>query len=215
MTFRQPFVSTGTLDATYIRKDGANTPTTGELSFNFPLNIDNNNLGAGNGLKLGSLGFITVGADHTTLEVVLSPKAKVTGNFETGGNVTYGGVGLSNSPGREINQSTEATTTNATKIAIITDTLDDDTVYIYNVLMTAMADNNTEFAVYKFSFMVSRVSAGVAVLGDIIYENTQESNSAWDADATVSGNDVLVNIQGEAALTVDWVVSIEKLKITS
>ena len=102
-------------------------------------------------------------------------------------------------------------TTTATQGQLKTITLADNSTYWVTAKVVARDTSGSKRAVYIRSCMVYRQSAGGATLGGagVQADFTDETTTAWDANLTVSGNDLRVSVTGEASTTVNWVGTIE------
>lgn len=99
----------------------------------------------------------------------------------------------------------EVQTTNATQTTLDTITLLDENTYHIDAWVIGVQSTGANRASYSISATVYRTAAGVATIqGAVTTYHTAESNAAWDATFTVSGNDVRVSITGVAGATVEW-----------
>jgi hypothetical protein len=103
-------------------------------------------------------------------------------------------------------------TTDATaNVTLYSQTLADDTVYVYSVLVTCRDTGGTERAAYARRVRVHRESAGVAVLGTIEAPYTDESDAGMNVTFTVSSNDIRVSVTGKAATTINWAAQVTSI----
>lgn len=107
------------------------------------------------------------------------------------------------------------TTVNATPTVAFSETLDDDTVYIFDARVTAEGQSSSLHGGFQQEVTVRRRSAGVAtIVGDIYQKMAQRDALAagieicWD----VSGNAVQLKVTGLAATTIEWFPQVELIK---
>ena len=107
-------------------------------------------------------------------------------------------------------------TTNATPTTLSTIVLADDTTYVIEARIVARDTGGTKRASYVRTVMAHRQSAGSATLGGagIEADFTDETTAAWDATFVVSGNNVLVQVTGEAATTIDWAADVVSTSVS-
>jgi len=117
---------------------------------------------------------------------------------------------LANSTGI-VHDSAAVQTTDATVTTLYSKTLADDTVYVYDVLVTCRDTAGTERAVYSRRVRVHRESAGVAVLGTIEASYTDESDAGMNCTFTVSTNDIRVSVTGKAGTTINWAARVTSI----
>ena len=99
----------------------------------------------------------------------------------------------------------EVQTTDATVTTLDSLTLLDENTYHIEAFIVGVKSDGTDRASYHLSATVYRTAAGGATIqGSVTSLHTQESNAAWDADFTVSGNDLRVSVTGVAATTIEW-----------
>lgn len=96
-------------------------------------------------------------------------------------------------------------TTDATQTTIFSLTLNDDTVYTFDVMITMRDEAGVERASYIRQVRAHREAAGSATLGTINQPFADETTAGLDATFTVSGNDIRVSATGLAATTINWV----------
>ena len=82
-------------------------------------------------------------------------------------------------------------------------TLADNNVYVVNAEVAAFEDGVNR-AGYSIKVIVYRDGGGATIQGGVTSVITSESEAAWDATFTVSGNDLRVSVTGEAATTIGW-----------
>ena len=104
-----------------------------------------------------------------------------------------------------------ATTTDATTTSVAVDTLEDNTVYDYDVVVRARrTDAGPENGRFWRKFLVYREAAGGATLGATIALPVadEQLTMAGTVAVDVSGNDVRIRVTGEAAKTIAWVATV-------
>lgn len=118
--------------------------------------------------------------------------------------------------GYVIQDSAEVQTTDATVTVLDTLTLLDENTYHVEVLVVGVKSDGTDRASYHLAATVYRTGAGSATLqGGVTSLHTQESNASWDANFTVSGNDVRVSVTGVAATTVEWGTTLKFINMSN
>lgn len=80
----------------------------------------------------------------------------------------------------------------------------DDTVVFLGAQVLARSQTSGEHAGYSASAVARRRSGGAAVLIGTPSIAAFEEDAAWNVTATVSGNNLRVNVISDAAQTVDW-----------
>ena len=102
-------------------------------------------------------------------------------------------------------------TTDGSATTALTKTLADDTVYTIQALIVGRDTSGTDRASYIREAPAHREGGGSATLTSIQAAYTSETDAAWDATFTVSGNDLRVTVTGKAATTVNWSVSLRSI----
>jgi len=105
-------------------------------------------------------------------------------------------------------------TTNATPTTIITYSglsANDRSVQIV-VRMTGLKNNYTEAAGYYLAGTFRRTGGTITQVGSTSMLSQNEDTASWDATFTVSGTDILVQVTGVAATTIDWKAVLETVK---
>lgn len=107
-------------------------------------------------------------------------------------------------------------TVDATQKTLATVALADDSTYWATLRVTARDTGGTKRAVYEKTVMAYRQSAGVATLGGAGVQSnfTDETTAAWDATFTVSSNNLLVSVTGEASTTINWACTLEYQRVS-
>ncbi len=102
-------------------------------------------------------------------------------------------------------------TTDATVTAIGTVAITDETTNIVHVDIIGIQDDGTDRATYERTQSVYRTGAGAATLvGTYTDNHTAESDVSWGSPtATVSGNNLLINVTGKVATTINWVCEVD------
>lgn len=108
-----------------------------------------------------------------------------------------------------ITNAAEVQTTDATVTTLDSLTLLDENTYHIEAFVTGVKSDGTDRASYHLAVTVYRTAAGGATIqGSVTSLHTQESDAAWDADFTVSGNVLRVSVTGKAATTIEWASTI-------
>lgn len=128
--------------------------------------------------------------------VIGSSMQRGSGGF---GNITK----ILNPEGYEIRHATTLTTTTVTQQTIDSITLDDNAVYHVSAKVKAFEDGVNR-ASYNIEATVYRDGGNATLQGGVTSLHTSESEAAWDATFTVSGNILRVSVTGEAATTIGW-----------
>lgn len=105
--------------------------------------------------------------------------------------------------GYEIRDAATLTTTTVNQQTIDSITLDDNAVYHVSAKVKAFEDGVNR-ASYNIEATAYRDGGNATLQGGVTSVHTSESEAAWDATFTVSGNDLRVSVTGEAATTVGW-----------
>ena len=125
------------------------------------------------------------------------------GNIGTGSQGPQGPSGGGGSePLFQNNQENEIQTTDATTTTLITETLPDDTVAVFRVVIDAFWSGDR--AGFVRTFRAHRAGGGGAVIGIFNADYTDDSSGSLVIAADASGNDVRVRVTGIAATTIDW-----------
>ena len=105
-------------------------------------------------------------------------------------------------------------TTNATPTTIITYSglsVNDVAVQVF-VKITGLKNNFTEAAGYYLTGTFRRTGGTITQVGSTLMISQNEDTASWDATLAVSGTDILVQVTGVAATTINWQASIEVAK---
>lgn len=159
----------------------------------------------------------------------------VHGDITTTGNtykVTYmvAGVG-GGASGADVGKtySLRVTTSNSTPVELTTDgaaaasgnmlVLDDDSTYVYDVLVTARrTDANDESAAYQLFACLDRNTgvATTALVGTVAKTVIAEDTAGWDvnitADTTLGA--ISIKVTGENSKDIDWRASVRRVMVT-
>lgn len=97
-------------------------------------------------------------------------------------------------------------TTDATLTTITTETMDDEAVYVLVATVLGIESDNSNRAAYQIKGSFYRTGAGNATqLGSTTSVFANETDNSWTgATFAVSGNDILVQVQGAASTTINW-----------
>ena len=112
------------------------------------------------------------------------------------------------------------TTTDATQTVLNTITLSADSSYQLKAFVTARrtggtAGTNGDSAAYELNGGFKKVGAGVATQVGSTVKNSHEDQLAWDADFTVSGNDVRISITGAVNNNITWHITVMVMNLSS
>jgi len=109
----------------------------------------------------------------------------------------------------QVRPDTSVQTTNATQTTIDSFTLDDEETYMVqiNVVGTKL-DGSERCGVIKQAVLY-RDGGGATLQGNVTLTLEEYSDSNWDVNITVSGNDVKASVKGLAATTVNWKCSMQ------
>lgn len=106
-------------------------------------------------------------------------------------------------------------TTNATVTTILTIPLDDNTTTKVFVELAGQSDGTNTGAAYERVAAYRRNDAGApALIGAVATPFTAEDTAGWDITLTLSGNNLLIQVTGAAATTIDWVCRVHLHKAT-
>jgi hypothetical protein len=103
-------------------------------------------------------------------------------------------------------------TTNATVTAAKTLALSDNTLYWFEADIIGRETGGTDRAYYKVAGLFYRQGGGGATLqgavASVITAIETAGAAAWDATLAASGNNVVVNVTGAAATTINWTCTV-------
>ena len=106
------------------------------------------------------------------------------------------------------------TTTDATVTTLELIAIPDDTVVIIEVFISARRTDAEDGASYIRRASVFREAAGSATIrGTVDTTFTRESSAPWNATITVSGNNALISVTGQAANTINWKSSTKAVQV--
>ncbi len=105
-------------------------------------------------------------------------------------------------------QTTDATVTTAITFGTTT-----DRGYHVWVQATGFERAGAQGAGYLRSAAFKNVSGGLTQVGTTTLIATHEDDADWDVTITLSGTNILIRVQGDAAQTVEWGVSTRILEI--
>lgn len=105
-------------------------------------------------------------------------------------------------------------TTNATPTTIITYSglSANDTAVQIVITVTGLKNNFTEAAGYFLSGTFRRTGGTITQVGSTLMISQNEDTASWDATLSVSGTDILVQVTGVAATTINWRAVLEIVK---
>ena len=96
-------------------------------------------------------------------------------------------------------QTTDDTVTTADSL-----TLADDSAGMVRIFVTAIEDDATDRGSYIYTATVYRNGGNATIEGSITEDHIGFSDSNWDVEITVSGNDVRASVNGVVAETINW-----------
>lgn len=100
-------------------------------------------------------------------------------------------------------------TLDATPATLFSLTLKDNTVYNFKARVSMNDTAGVERAAYERTVRAHRQGAGIATLGAIQTDFTDETNDALNCTWSTSGNDILLLVTGIAATTIDWTAVVD------
>jgi hypothetical protein len=120
----------------------------------------------------------------------------VSGGLSRGDNTINSG-GLSESV-------TAVQTTNATPTTLQSFAVSANECWMVHTEVVGRITAGGDRAIYILSGCFYRDGAGLVQQGTTASHNTTESNAAWNCDLVVSGNNILVQVTGAVATTINW-----------
>lgn len=111
-----------------------------------------------------------------------------------------------------VTKTSALTTSNATPSTLFGFTLDDPAFYWFTVNVIGRKSDGSQRAFYVIKTSAYRQS-GSATLGSVHAEITDESDASWAATCVVSGNDLVVQVTGVAATTINWKATVQYQKV--
>lgn len=100
---------------------------------------------------------------------------------------------------------TVLTTTDGITTTLVTVTLDDDAIYVFDLYVIARRTDSSKQAVFHRKVAVFREAGGSAtIIGTILTPLTRPVSTNYTATFDVTGNDLRVRVTGQAAETVNW-----------
>jgi hypothetical protein len=96
-------------------------------------------------------------------------------------------------------------TTDATDTVIATIAIPDDSMTSIEIEVVGFRTNGTDQATYKYTGLVSRHSAGIAVLTGAVNFMEIETDGDWDATIDIDGgNNARIRVTGAVGSDVNW-----------
>ena len=102
-------------------------------------------------------------------------------------------------------------TTNATPTTISTLAIGTSKIHCYRVVLAGLQSNSSNGAYYERLAGYKNNAGTVTLIGSAASPITAEDNAAWDITLTISGTNVLVQVTGAAATTIEWETIIEEV----
>lgn len=97
------------------------------------------------------------------------------------------------------------TTTDATLTTIATIAITDNRVVEIKAIVVGRRTDAADRGAFIRQATVFREAAGGAtIVGSVTTTRTRKSDPQWDVEINVSGNNVLIQVKGDAAQTVNW-----------
>jgi len=94
--------------------------------------------------------------------------------------------------------------------------LSDNRVYSYKATILARRSSGGEDrAMYVLQGLFYRAGTGAVQQGPTKQEVKFESTGSWDANLVVAGNNVVIDVNGEASDTVEWLAQVEYVELAS
>lgn len=103
-------------------------------------------------------------------------------------------------------------TTDATQTTIDSVTLEDDSVCIVRIHVTAIEDDGSNRGTYIYTGTIYRNGGGATIQGAVTTDHTAFSIGSWSVDITVSGNDVRASVTGAISTTINWQCTIQVME---
>lgn len=100
-----------------------------------------------------------------------------------------------------------ATTTDQTPTTVARYAINDNGVVAARACVVARLGASGEVAVWDLACAVKRHSGGGATMIESVEVNLQATDAChrlWSASLKVSGNNLIVQVKGEASATIDW-----------
>lgn len=160
-------------------------------------------------LLLGeSLQFLSSTTERDALTSV--QKGRQICNTTSGATETWDGSSWSNAAGSgfvptwQTRASATVTTTNTTQTTIDSFTLDDNEIYLVQIHVVGVKSDGSDRGGFIKTATVFRDGGGATITAPITIDHKATSDNSYDADITVSGNDVRASVTGVASTTVNW-----------
>ncbi len=117
--------------------------------------------------------------------------------------VVVGATGWQVRPDKSV-ETTDDTPTEVDEFA-----LDDEETYMVRIFVVATKDDGSDRCGVMKQAVVYRDGGGAIIQGNVSLTLEEYSNSNWDIDITVSGNNVRATVTGVAATTINWKCSMQ------
>jgi hypothetical protein len=92
-------------------------------------------------------------------------------------------------------------------------TLPANSAWTFHALIVGQQTNGSNAGGYKLSGTVRRDGAGSATAVGSVAKQSYEDVGAWDANATVSGNNLRITVTGAAATNINWTASVRVAQV--
>lgn len=114
----------------------------------------------------------------------------------------------------------DATTANATPTAMSLKpgsgamTLVDNSTWFFDALVVGKQDSSANSITVKLEGAVNRNGGAATILGGVfVFVVFDSSGGAWDISAGVAGNNLVINVTGAAATTIDWTAHVRTAEV--
>lgn len=170
--------------------------------------LDNTTVEFENGFATQRLFKLIQGTDAVATLTVEGSSGIVNQDTTTDGSPAFDSLTIgagTKHDGYIIRDAAEVQTTDATAdVTLDTLVLEDENGYLVTARVIARQSDGTT-GIYFITVGAERVSAGSAALvGSVVSINTAEDEATWACTFTVSGNNLLLSVTGEAVTTIEW-----------
>lgn len=95
---------------------------------------------------------------------------------------------------------------------IYTIPVDANSVMHFRVVASAFRPSNADAAAYELNATVKRASGNVILIGlQIVIAREDVGAATWGIDASGSGSNVLVQVLGQSAATIEWTAVLNRV----
>ncbi len=114
----------------------------------------------------------------------------------------------------------DATTADATPTAMTLKpgsgamTLVDNSTWFFDALVVGKQDSSANSITVKLEGAINRNGGAATILGGVfVFVVFDSSGGAWDISAGVTGNNLVINVTGAAATTIDWTAHVRTAEV--